>query len=903
MTDITLGLGVESLGVRKGTKDLNELTNASKKAEDATNGFTGSTKNASAAVTKVGRAVGGARDQYGRFIAANDNAKTAVIRLTDVMQVAIRWASVMGSAMAAAFSVRDMLEFKNALAEVSTLVDTATFNMGALESAAIAQSAAFGGSATQQAKAFYSVISAGAASAAQATNILTEANRLAVGGVTDVATAADGLTSILNAYGDRVESVSAVSDALFVAMRAGKTTIGELSSNLGKVAPLAAQTGVGFDELVGSISALTKGGISTAESITGVRAVLAAIAKPTTEAQKLSRQLGIEFNSAGLAAKGFQQFLSELVDKTGGSTDTLAQLFGGVEALVPAMALAGQAGQDFSNIMDQMANKAGSAQVAFDKMANSPGFQAQRVWAALQAEVLGVSGSLSGPLTAALKAVADNMGTIVTVATIFTAGHLAAAVLPVIANIATLATTIGTAATAARGLSLAMAFFGGPIGLAVGALAAGFLLLRDNTSAAEKAAETANTAFQTNATNLRTAENASQGYSDALRNQIAMQVEAARAALTEADAYTSAAKARKVLFERTTGFSFAPLNYAFQSALAESKALDQALQKLELQLDKVDQSRKNTKEIDGTAPTSRPSGTGRAQDAFANQTKAIKDQIASLQIEAATFGMSESAAAAYRVEKELLAAAAADGTAATAAERAEISNLVNAYSAANDNVARLEQAQQSYTSKLELGRATTKGFLSDMYSGLRQGQSRWEAFGNAANRVVDRLVDNLLNNLVDAIFQVNGASRSGLGGGLGGGGSLLSGLFSIFGFANGGYTGAGPASAVAGVVHGGEYVFSKRATDRIGVGNLDAMHNQARGYASGGYVGGNNNMPPQHIHVTVSVDDEGAIQTYVEKISTEKANQAAASATGAAMNDVRQNFQLLATQAGKNRGR
>ncbi|MGT5123352.1 phage tail tape measure protein, partial [Escherichia coli] len=39
----------------------------------------------------------------------------------------------------------------------------------------------------------------------------------------------------------------------------------------------------------------------------------------------------------------------------------------------------------------------------------------------------------------------------------------------------------------------------------------------------------------------------------------------------------------------------------------------------------------------------------------------------------------------------------------------------------------------------------------------------------------------------------------------------------------------------AGIVHRGEFVFTKEATSRIGVGNLYRL---MRGYATGGYVGG-----------------------------------------------------------------
>lgn len=50
-------------------------------------------------------------------------------------------------------------------------------------------------------------------------------------------------------------------------------------------------------------------------------------------------------------------------------------------------------------------------------------------------------------------------------------------------------------------------------------------------------------------------------------------------------------------------------------------------------------------------------------------------------------------------------------------------------------------------------------------------------------------------------------------------------LLGAVGFATGGYTGNMAASAIAGVVHGQEYVFDAAATNRIGVGNLEAMRN------------------------------------------------------------------------------
>lgn len=56
-------------------------------------------------------------------------------------------------------------------------------------------------------------------------------------------------------------------------------------------------------------------------------------------------------------------------------------------------------------------------------------------------------------------------------------------------------------------------------------------------------------------------------------------------------------------------------------------------------------------------------------------------------------------------------------------------------------------------------------------------------------------------------------------------------------FDSGGYTGDGGKYQPKGVVHGGEFVFTKEATSALGVRNLYALMRGAQGYANGGYVG------------------------------------------------------------------
>ncbi|MER5148606.1 phage tail tape measure protein [Providencia stuartii] len=71
------------------------------------------------------------------------------------------------------------------------------------------------------------------------------------------------------------------------------------------------------------------------------------------------------------------------------------------------------------------------------------------------------------------------------------------------------------------------------------------------------------------------------------------------------------------------------------------------------------------------------------------------------------------------------------------------------------------------------------------------------------------------------------------------GGKVVGNFLGLKGHSEGGYTGDGGKYQPMGIVHGGEFVFTKEATQRLGIANLYRLMDYGqKGYASGGYVGG-----------------------------------------------------------------
>jgi TP901 family phage tail tape measure protein len=385
MTDIaTLSIQVKADGTAKVVKGLDDVKSAAIGAEGAAGNTSKTMKSLDSQLLKTAKA-------FGAFVSVG----AVITALTSVTKQAAA--------------------FESAMREVSTL--TNSIDMTKLTRQVEELSGQFGQDRITQANALYQVISAGAGTAAEAMDVLTVANQLAVGGVTDVSTAADGLTSALNAYGEEATAATDYSDAMFVAMKAGKTTIGELSENIGKLAPMAAQAGVSFDELLAATSAVTTTGLDTSMTMNSLRQVLANVIKPTSQARDAAEALGLQFDVAAIRTQGFTGFLADVVEKTGGSTTALSTLFGSVESLQAIMFLASQTGRtEFLKIMDDMKERSGATKEAFDKMSTTTEFLAGVLKQQLTTEMLNIGRMMLEVVNPAISFVVENFDTLKRVA-------------------------------------------------------------------------------------------------------------------------------------------------------------------------------------------------------------------------------------------------------------------------------------------------------------------------------------------------------------------------------------------------------------------------------------------------------------------------------------------------------
>lgn len=130
------------------------------------------------------------------------------------------------------------------------------------------------------------------------------------------------------------------------------------------------------------------------------------------------------------------------------------------------------------------------------------------------------------------------------------------------------------------------------------------------------------------------------------------------------------------------------------------------------------------------------------------------------------------------------------------------------------------EAMNMYDNVGEIASAGLNGLSDLMTEFLTTGKASFKDFASSIIKMIVQMIAKMA--IFNAISGMTGGKTWTMG-------SLME------GFSGGGYTGDGGKYDPAGIVHKGEFVFTKEATQRIGAKNLYRL---MRGYANGGSVGG-----------------------------------------------------------------
>ncbi len=283
-------------------------------------------------------------------------------------------------------------------------------------------------------------------------------------------------------------------------------------------------------------------------------------------------------------------------------------------------------------------------------------------------------------------------------------------------------------------------------------------------------------------------------------------------------------------------------------------------------------------------------GSGRTrEDAFARETRQIRERTAALQAETGAMAGLNPLVDDYgyalekaRAAQDLLSAAEREGLAITPELRASIDTLAAGYASATVEASKLAEAQDRARQRAEEFRDLGKEMVGSFINDLRSGTSAADALANALGRVTDRLLDMALTS----IFSPQG----GFGGGRGLlGGAIIPGILHKGGVA--GSDGYGHGRSVSPAVFAGAPRYHKGGIAGLRPDEVPAILQRGEVVLPKGAVG---NSQPQQVHVTVgwSRTADGNLKPFVESVSAQTSGAVVQRATpgiiGASTNAVGQ---------------
>ncbi|MGL5439865.1 MAG: phage tail tape measure protein [Filifactoraceae bacterium] len=282
---------------------------------------------------------------------------------------------VLGASLAMAtgigVAVNQFMEFEHGIMKVTTVADESILSFDKVKEGIVGLSNDLGVGVEELNAALYETLSAGVASG-DAVDFLGKAVKLAKGGFTDTTTAVDLLTTVINSYGMEAKDATKIMDILINTQNKGKTTVGELGDSMGKVIPVAKNSNLSLEQLATAYSLMTSKGIKTAETTTYITSMLNELSKSGTDVSDvLKKKTGKSFQELLADGKPLSEILGVLDEHAKENSLSMADLFGSSEAARAAMVLYTDDGKAYNSMMKDVAGTTGSAQKAFDKMAQT----------------------------------------------------------------------------------------------------------------------------------------------------------------------------------------------------------------------------------------------------------------------------------------------------------------------------------------------------------------------------------------------------------------------------------------------------------------------------------------------------------------------------------------------------
>lgn len=282
-------------------------------------------------------------------------------------------------------AVKSAFDFENALTRVRVNSNLTDAQINRMKGSILDLAGETGRAPKELAEALYFLASSGL-DASQIMQTLERSAKASAAGLGETADIARLTANALNAYASEGLTATEVTDTLVAAVREGTAEPDEFANALGRILPIAQKAGVEFDEVTGSLAALSNIGLDVNEGVTAMRGLLQSLVAPTKQTEDALADLGLttgELRSV-ISEQGIIAALRMLEERTGGNIDKLRDLIPNVRAITGAFGLTGQEAEKLDAGLRRVQNSTGDLDSAFQQWLKGPGADVARLLSNLQ---------------------------------------------------------------------------------------------------------------------------------------------------------------------------------------------------------------------------------------------------------------------------------------------------------------------------------------------------------------------------------------------------------------------------------------------------------------------------------------------------------------------------------------
>lgn len=322
-----------------------------------------------------------------------------------------RYGALAGAAIAAMSiklgvdAVRSAAQFSKEMSSVSTLIDENVESMASMKSEVLEMSKNLPVAISDLTSALYDVRSAGIG-ADQAMGVLEQSAVLATAGLSTTKEATNILTSAMNSFKAEGLSSEKTANLLFQTVKAGKTTVSELSRSFGASAPVIADAGIKLLDFQAATAALTTTGLPASQAQMGLRQAIVALIKPTTDMEAIFKEIGVK---TGRELIDTSDNMGDVFGKVKTAADenniSFSKAIGSVEALNATTGILTTTNEAYTKTMEDMEEGSGELSDAFNKQNEEASAQYQILKNNLNVEMINLGNKILPVLIENMRAI------------------------------------------------------------------------------------------------------------------------------------------------------------------------------------------------------------------------------------------------------------------------------------------------------------------------------------------------------------------------------------------------------------------------------------------------------------------------------------------------------------------